>query len=700
VSALPPPTRLTLFARMSRFYGYFTLLLVLFFMVIALLEWLGVPNKPLGYALLFATLLIYAGIGFMAKTSNVIDYYVAGRRIPALFNGMAVAADWMSAASFIGLAGTLYHAGFEGLAYILGWTGGYCLVAICLAPYLRRFGAYTIPDFLGARYGGRMPRLMGVFATVLCSLVYLVAQIYGVGLIASRFTGLEFTIGVFVGLAGILVCSFLGGMKAVTWTQVAQCIILLLAYLIPVAWLSAKQTDNPVAQVAAYTYTLPRLSALEIELNDSSSVKGRAEADVRAIFAQRAQLFESRLQALAQGDAEYLASERANVMLRVNRLRTADPVDLRAIESAERELRQFPQDVAAARASWARLKQDNLQKAESIKPHAAVFPETDPTLRAIAKRNFIALVICLMLGTAALPHILTRFYTTPTVRAARESVFWSMFFILLLYVTAPALAILVKFDIYQNLVGSSFAQLPAWVSNWQAVDKALLSVQDINLDGIVQLAEIGLSGDVVMLAMPEIGGLPYVITGLVAAGGLAAALSTADGLLLAIGNALAHDVYFKTLAPMASPTRRLVVAKVVLLVIAVVAAYLASLRSLGILTLVGAAFSLSAAALFPTLICGIFWPRANRMGVLLGMSLGLLVTLSYMIATHETFGIFMPLWWDIKPIAAGIFGVPLGFIGIVVGSLLSAPPAPDEADVSDWVRFPASPESQCWQDGD
>ena len=691
---------LSLFQRMLRYYGYFTLALVVFFLLIAALEWVGVPHKPLGYLLLFATILIYAGIGFMAKTTNINDYYVAGRRVPALFNGMAVAADWMSAASFIGLAGTLYHSGFEGLAYIMGWTGGYCLVAICLAPYLRRFGEYTIPDFLGTRFGGRAPRLIAVFATILCSLVYVVAQIYGVGLIASRFTGLEFTIGVFVGLAGILVCSFLGGMKAVTWTQVAQCIILLLAYLVPVAWLSANQTGNPLAQVAAYTYTLPRLSTLERELNDPATEQGRAEAEARAIFAQRAQMFDTRLKGLAYGDSEYLASERARAVLRVGQQRAADPVDLRAIENAERELRQFPQDVATARATWTRLMQENLQRAAPVKPHAEAFTESDEAQRSAAKRNFIALVVCLMLGTAALPHILTRFYTTPTVRAARESVFWSMFFILLVYITAPALAILVKFEIYQNLVGSSFAHLPSWVSNWHAVDKTLLAVQDVNLDGIVQRAEIFLSGDVIMLAMPEIGGLPYVITGLVAAGGLAAALSTADGLLLAIGNALSHDVYFKTIAPDASPTRRLVIAKVVLLVIAVVAAYLASLRAVGILTLVGAAFSLSAAALFPALICGIFWPRANRTGVLLGMVLGLGVTLGYMVVTYEPFGFGASLWWDIKPIAAGIFGVPMGFLGVLVGSLLTKPPAPEESEVAEWVRFPDPSASRRWQDGD
>lgn len=676
------------FTRLVRYYGFFLLGLLSFFLIIGALEWAGVPHKPLGYLLLFSTILIYAGIGLLAKTSSLDDYYVAGRRVPALFNGLAIAADWMSAASFIGLAGTLYHSGYEGLAYIMGWTGGYCLVAICLAPYLRKFGEYTIPDFIGARYGGRAPRLLAVVATILCSLTYVVAQIYGVGLIASRFTGLEFTIGVFVGLAGILVCSFLGGMKAVTWTQVAQCLILLAAYLIPVAWLSARQTDNPVAQIAAYTQTLPKLAEIERELNDPTSRRGAAEASAQAVYRDQARGYQTRLTELEGGGNAFLVAERERVATRVAQLRSANDLDIRAIELAERELRAFPKDVESARLIWSKQLHESSDHAAPLKPHAQAFPGNTPHERQVAQRNFIALMLCLMFGTAALPHILVRFYTTPSVAQARQSVVWSMFFILLLYVTAPALAILVKFEIYQHLVGTSFNQLPSWVSNWQAVDKSLLFVQDINLDGIVQRAEITIGADVVTLAMPEIAGLPYVITGLVAAGGLAAALSTADGLLLAIGNALSHDTYFKTFSPDASPTRRLVVAKVTLLIVAVFAAYVASLRPGGILPLVGAAFSLAAAALFPALVGGIFWSRANRTGAIAGMVVGLVVTLGYMVATYEPFGIGTRLWWDIKSNAAGIFGVPLGFLALIAGSLLTPSPDHEEREMSVGIRFP------------
>src|SRR5688572_8198563 len=236
-------------SQLKRYYGLYTGGFVLFVSALAVLEMMGVPNRILGYCFLFATIGLYAMIGIISRTTDVAEYYVAGRRVPALFNGMATGADWMSAASFIGMAGGLYLQGFDGLAFIMGWTGGYCLVAFLLAPYLRKFGQFTIPDFLGARYGGHVVRSIGIGAAILCSFTYVVAQIYGVGIITSRFTGVEFNLGVFLGLGGILVCSFLGGMRAVTWTQVAQYIILIVAYLIPVVWLSVKHTSVPVPQI-------------------------------------------------------------------------------------------------------------------------------------------------------------------------------------------------------------------------------------------------------------------------------------------------------------------------------------------------------------------------------------------------------------------------------------------------------------------
>src|SRR5512134_2050676 len=250
---------------LKKYYSFYTGGFIAFLLALALAEQLGMSKQWIGYFFLFATIALYAGIGIMSRTADVAEYYVAGRRVPAFFNGMATGADWMSAASFIGMAGTLYHTGYDGLAFIMGWTGGYCLVALFLAPYLRKFGQFTIPDFLGERYGGNVPRFIGIVAAILCSFTYVVAQIYGVGIITTRLTGVAFEIGIFMGLAGILVCSFLGGMRAVTWTQVAQYIILIIAYLIPVVWLSVKQTGVPVPQ-AIYGKVLEKVTAREAEL--------------------------------------------------------------------------------------------------------------------------------------------------------------------------------------------------------------------------------------------------------------------------------------------------------------------------------------------------------------------------------------------------------------------------------------------------
>ena len=676
------------FKQLSRYYTFYTGGFILFVICIGLLEYAGVPNKILGYMFLGATVLLYAGIGFMSKTADVGEYYVAGRRVPALFNGMATGADWMSAASFIGMAGTLYLSGYDGLAFVMGWTGGYCLVALFLAPYLRKFGQFTIPDFLGARFGGHIPRFIGVFAAILCSFTYVIAQIYGVGIITARFTGLEFQIGVFVGLAGILVCSFLGGMKAVTWTQVAQYIILIVAYMIPVVWLSVKQTGVPIPQVV-YGYQLQKVTEREKILNNKATDIGAKEESVRAIFRARAAAADANLKSLETGGAAFLSAEKAKLEAKVGELKAVSAPDAKAISAAEKAVKEYPADVAAAKKTWTAAKSGATARAAPVKSHADAFDAKDETARAIAKKNFLALILCLMVGTAALPHILMRFYTTPSVKEARRSVFWSLFFIFLLYFTAPALAVLAKYEVYHNLVGSSFAALPAWVSNWAAVDKTLMNITDINMDGIVQLAEIVIGGDLIVLATPEIAGLPYVISGLVAAGGLAAALSTADGLLLTIANALSHDVYYKMIDQNASTTRRIFVSKMLLLLVAVLAAYVTSLKPGDILFLVGAAFSLAASSFFPALVCGIFWKRANQLGAILGMTLGLGVCAYYMYITYPFFGVNAPKWWDINPISAGIFGIPVGFLGVIIGSLISPAPSKEIQELVDHVRYPS-----------
>ena len=677
---------------LNKVYAWYTGGFIAFVIVIAIAEQMGLSRAMIGYLFLGATVLLYAGIGVMSRTNDAAEYYVAGRRVPAIYNGMATGADWMSAASFIGMAGTLYLTGYGGLAFIMGWTGGYCLVALFLAPYLRKFGQFTIPDFLGARYDGNLPRFIGVFAAILCSFVYVVAQIYGVGLITTRLAGVPFEFGIFLGLAGILVCSFLGGMRAVTWTQVAQYIILIIAYMIPVVWLSVKQTGNPLPQLI-YGYQLEKVTAKEAEL-----IKDPKELEVRAIFKARADALTEKLKDVPAA----MAADKAAAETKLSDLKAAN-APAADIAAAEKALAGLPKDAEAAKKAYtaARTGADNRSKPLANMPrHANQFAgdpagdEKAKTAFDTSRRNFLALIFCLMVGTAALPHILMRFYTTPSVKQARESVTWSLFFIFLLYFTAPALAVLVKYEVFTVLVGTPFDQLPGWIAQWGKVDPALLSVTDVNKDGIFQLAEMTIGGDIIVLATPEIGGLPYVISGMVAAGGLAAALSTADGLLLTIANALSHDVYYKMINPNAPASKRVLISKVLLLVVALAAAYVASQKPADILFLVGAAFSFAAAAFFPALTLGIFWKRATKAGACVGMIGGLGITMYYMIMTQPwlrgVFSVTSPveLWYGILPISAGIFGVPLGFALIILVSLVTPAPRKEIQDLIDNVRYP------------
>ncbi|OGB07869.1 MAG: cation acetate symporter [Burkholderiales bacterium RIFCSPHIGHO2_12_FULL_65_48] len=675
---------------LNKVYTWYTGGFIGFVLVLAVLEQMGLPKNWIGYLFLAATVLLYAGIGIMSRTNDAAEYYVAGRRVPAIYNGMATGADWMSAASFIGMAGTLYLSGYGGLAFILGWTGGYCLVALFLAPYLRKFGQFTIPDFLGARFEGNLPRLIGVGAAILCSFTYVVAQIYGVGLITSRLTGLAFEIGIFAGLAGILVCSFLGGMRAVTWTQVAQYIILIIAYMLPVVWLSVKHTGVPVPQ-AVYGYTLEKVTAKEAEL-----IKDPKEMEVRGIYKARS---DAAVEKLKDVNAS-LAADRAAAQKKLDDLKAAN-APAPDIAAAAAALAAVPKNEADARTAYTAARTSNAAKSAPPIRHAEPFPGKDEAAQNVARKNFLALVFCLMIGTAALPHILMRYYTVPSVREARESVSWSLFFIFLLYFTAPALAVLAKYEVYTVLVNTPFASLPEWIARWSAVDKSLLSVVDINNDGILQLAEISIGGDIIVLATPEIAGLPYVVSGMVAAGGLAAALSTADGLLLTIANALSHDLYYKVLDPNASTARRVMVSKLLLLLVALAAAYVAAQKPADILFLVSAAFSFAAAAFFPALTLGIFWKRANKWGASLGMLAGLGITFYYMVTTQPwlyklTHGTAITpeivkanTWWDIAPISAGLFGVPLGFAVIIIVSLLTKAPGKEIQELVEHVRYPS-----------
>ena len=667
--------------RLHRNVSLYVVLLMCLLGAMGWAEQQGLSRNLIGPIFLFSTVMIYAVIGIMGRTTNADEYYVAGRRIPAFYNGMATAADWMSAASFISLAGALYLQGFSGaggqaggLAYVMGWTGGFCLVALLIAPHLRAMNLYTLPDFFSQRYGGRWPRLIAAWAAILCSFTYVVAQIYGIGLIASRLTGVQFEIGILLGLGGVLLCSFLGGMRAITWTQVAQYIILLIAFLIPVSWLAYKQLGSPWAPVA-YGTQLPKIADLEQKL-----IADPSEIAVRNEFLRRAELLKARLENVEAA----LINERKMLENQLTDLKLKN-AEFSVIAQARRELLALPKNAVVAKDVWQKAMLENYERAKPLGGmplHGQAFqgnPDgTEQEREAFnqSRINFVALIFCLMAGTAGLPHLLTRFYTVPNQAEARLSVAWSLLFIAILYLSAPALAVLVKFEVMNNLVGSPFSELPHWLAQWSRVDSSLVEVTDVNLDGVLQFGELKLSADMIMLASPELAGLPYVISGLVAAGGFAAALSTADGLLLTISNAFVHDMRLGTKNGVQTDEGRVILSKFALLAVAMSAAFVASWKPAEILALVSASFSLAASAFFPGMVMGIFWKNASRKGVVLGMLAGLGLTVSYMLFNAHAVKLALQiplntgLFLGIQPISAGILGVPVGFFAIWAGSLL------------------------------
>ena len=594
---------------LPKIYGTYTGGFLVFCLLMALLESNGVSAKTIGILFLIFTIAIYALIGVLSRTMQADAYYVAGRQVPTVFNGMATAADWMSGASFVAMAGGIFYGGYTYMAFLVGWTGGYVLVSSLLAPYLRKFGCYTVPDFIGTRYGGKFVRFCAVLVLVLASFTYVTAQINATGTIASRFLGIPFELGVWVGLISILLCSMLGGMRAVTWTQVAQYIVLIIAYLLPIFWLSNKFGFGFFPQFMLGD-EVARLGELEKQYG---LVKNSAAA-VKA--------------AGVPGGLKSLTVSHAGV----------------------------PEGGMAA---W----------------------------------KFISLAICMMVGTASLPHILMRYFTTPSVKSARRSVAWSLFFIFLLYFSAPALATLAKISILDpnlatGIIGKSIADVQAigWVKEWIAVKQAYIA--DFNGDGILQLNEWFMRGDVIVLATPEMGGLPYVISGLVAAGGMAAAMSTADGLILAISNALSHDVYYKMVDPKADVAKRLIVARILLVVTGAFGAYIASMRLTGILGSVAWAFDFAMSGLFFPLVLGVWWKRATRQGAIAGMLLGLGAGTAYLIYVAPAFMGNAP-WMGIDHLRFGLIGAPICLISMVVVSLMTpAPDAKTQAMVDD-VRIPS-----------
>ncbi|MBI5640533.1 MAG: cation acetate symporter [Nitrospirae bacterium] len=648
---------------LGKIYLMYTGGFIFFVIALAIAEQMGMSNKMIGYTYMFITIGLYAVIGISSRTAKISEYYVAGRSVPALFNGMATGSDWMSAASFIGMAGTIYGLGYDGLAYIMGWTGGYVLLAVFLGPYLRKFGQYTIPDFLGARYGGHAARWIGILAAITASFTYLIAQVTGVGIIMGRFLGLDFATGVFVGLGGILVCSMLGGMKAVTWTQVAQYIILIIAYLVPPVVMSQKVTGVPIPEIM-YGQVLQKIDAKEKAINADPK-----EQQVMALWKEEA----AKMDAKIKGLPATLDEGKKALDDKLAALPADAPAKDR--EAIQKSIKDYPQTPEAAKEKWTETKKKYEASSKPLKPYLQPFARLD-------MKNMLALTFCLMVGTAGLPHILMRYYTVPSVKEARISVGWSLFFIFLLYFTAPAYAAFARNEVLNNIIGLPIAQLPAWMANWGKV--GLVTFKDINADGILQFYELTIGADAIVLAMPEIAGLPYVISGLVAAGGLAAALSTADGLLLTISNALSHDLYYKIVNPQASILRRLTISRTLLVIVALIAAYVATFKLTIIVELVAWAFSIAAASFFPALVMGIWDKRANKAGALAGMWAGFSICLFYMIGSRF-YGVS---WWGIKTISSGLFGIPLGFIVIYVVSRMTAPPSQELQEFVESVRIP------------
>ncbi|MBW3110348.1 MULTISPECIES: sodium:solute symporter family protein [Bacillaceae] len=535
-------------------------------------------------SIILLTFALYIGIAVYNKAKATSDFYVAGRGVPPVFNGMAIGADWMSAASFIGLAGTVMILGYDGLAYIMGWTGGYLLLTFLLAPQLRKYGRYTVPEFIGDRYNSHTARVIAAICTIIISFTYSIGQLSGSGVVIGRLFEIDAKVGTMIGVVLIAFYAAFGGMKGITWTQVAQYIVLIIAYLIPVIFMSLQITGNPAPWIS-YGELVGKIGELDREL----------------------------------GVSEYFA------------------------------------------------------------------PFTNGT-----KWQFLALMFTLMAGTAGLPHVIVRFYTVSTMKAARWSGAWALLFIGLLYLSAPAYAAFSRFILMTKVAGSKISDLPAWTTSW--VDTGKLQVADANGDGILQWKEIIISNDIVVMATPEIANLGVFVIGLVAAGAMAAALSTAGGLMIAISSSFAHDIYYRVFKPNATERNRLAVARWSI-VVATVLAGVVALNPPGVITqIVAWAFALASGTFFPALLLGVWWKRSNAQGVIAGMLVGLAVTLTYIFLARSGVTLF-----GIIDTGAGVFGATSAAIANIVVSLMTkAPSQKIQEEVMD-LRYP---EQMTFKDGE
>jgi len=534
------------------------------------------------------TFAMYLYIGYLNRVRDTKGFYVAGQGVPAIYNGAATAADWMSAASFISMAGLISFMGYDGTVYLMGWTGGYVLLALLLAPYLRKFGKYTVPDFVGDRYYSNTARVVAAIAAVFVSLTYVAGQMRGVGVVFSRFLGLSINTGVIVGMAVVAFFAILGGMKGITWTQVAQYAVLIVAYLIPAWAIAAKLTGMPVPQLAfTFSDITDRLNQIQIDL----------------------------------GFTEYTQPFQSKSMLDV-----------------------------------------------------------------------FCITAALMVGTAGLPHIIVRFYTVPNVRSARYSAGWALLFIALLYTTAPALASFARYNLVNSLNGKTLEEVRSekWVQSWEKT--GLLKLEDKNADGSLQLVkdakanEVTIDRDIIVLSTPEVAGLAPWVIALVAAGGLAAALSTAAGLLIVISSSFAHDIYGKLINPQATEGQRLLYGRISILLAICVAGYFGINPPGFVAQVVAFAFGLAAASFFPIIILGIFDKRTNRQGAIWGMVVGLAFTAYYIIG-NRFYGM-KPWFFGISAEGIGFVGMMFNFIIAFVVSRVTPPPPKEIQDLVESVRVP------------
>lgn len=577
---------------------------------------------------------LYIGIAIWARAGSTKDFYVAGGGVPKIANGMATAADWMSAASFLGMAGLISFMGRDGSVYLMGWTGGYVLLALLLAPYLRRFGKFTVPDFIGDRYYSGTARVVAVVCAIFISFTYVAGQMRGVGIVFSRFLEVEINTGVIAGMVIVLIYAVLGGMKGITYTQVAQYCVLIFAFMVPAIFISIMLTNRVVPQVGlgasveGGTYLLDKLDGLSTELGFGAYTLGKKST-----------------------------------------------------------------------------------------------------------QDMFAITMALMVGTAGLPHVIVRFYTVKKVSDARKSAFWALLFIAILYTSAPAVAVFARTNLLQSIPGKSYAEAPEWLKNWENSD--LIAWMDKNGDGKIQYngsgpafekipgasklapafeskSERGTSGerllknapsgndnelyidkDIIVLANPEIANLPNWVVGLVAAGGLAAALSTAAGLLLVISTSVAHDLVKKTLNPSVSEKGELRLARISAAVAVVIAGYFGIHPPGFVAQVVAFAFGLAASSFFPAIILGIFWKRANREGAIAGMLTGLIFTSLYICYFKFGFpgievGTAKQYWFGISPEGIGTLGMLVNFVVSISVSLATKPPPQEVIDLVERVRLPRS----------